>query len=1051
MNRKHVFMFLLLSLILISLSSISAEDISVNSDITVEDTYENNIDNSDSLDNIDTQCVSKDKIDSVKDVPSQTHYIRNTDDWNYFSIISQELTGTHTVELNQREFTVENELRIFNDDLELIFNGNGNQLTLHDYLEFNVKNVTFNNLIIDFDNNLETRDIIYNYGNMTLNNVTFKNTEEYNYMVNVFKEKGYYEFDDWDGVEKTFSYSTRHGNINNNGELFVNDCLFKNNSGHMGTSIYNDGRIYVENTVFEDSIGEFGIVYSNNEAVIKNCEFKNNRVFQQLILVGEDSELINNTFTGNIIAGGAIIDNRASINIKDCELSSNKAKYELIDNWVYMDASNLKLYDNTCETLINSFGNLTLKNSFIKDNTCSDSIICRNTLYVDIETNEVDKAGNVTLINNKIFRGNVGRADFFNNPDTGKLSLYNNTIYDNPDYAGDCIFDGNTFVADKNLYDDEGNYHGQKREMEIGHYINYEIVNREYQSAILSLDPISLKIGENCTIIGFLKDINNNGITNQKVSLYIYDPDNNVTVYDKVTGQYGKFNCSYTPAIPGNYTVHASYDSDDYYDSAETEIVISVDEKQDKYTVNTSITLDPILEKYQLGEEIIISGTLTDINNNPLVHKKVYIITDGGKLEYRNNYLHELITDENGCFNLTIIPEDLGEINIEAYYNSYNEIYNSSSIKVSSYIYNSSLIDTTLTMNPIKKELVLTQKIIISGNLTDMYNNPLSNKNIEIQLDGGESDFGIYSYTYNTTTDENGVYYYPYTLRNEGAMTITVFFRNDTTYSFSYNISSSYVYYYVAMASLDSMNSTINLGDSVTISGNLTYWINDDPIPNETLRLNLTYDNSEKSIIEYVNTDEDGIFVYNYTPDRSGKLNIKVLGADTYIVPVNDANITILDNGSEPINNSSETTDNKTDDNSTNNNQTSDDEQNIDNTNNSTEDTRKDINPKTHGKIVKTVKTHKKPVIRIPQKKLSDKIILKIDRNVTLSWLNDIFKDDFKNKTLLIYIDDILVFNGTVSDNPSEVLFKVIEKYEGEHLLKVVVGNDTYQKEVTII
>ena len=82
---------------------------------------------------------------------------------------------------------------------------------------------------------------------------------------------------------------------------------------------------------------------------------------------------------------------------------------------------------------------------------------------------------------------------------------------------------------------------------------------------------------------------------------------------------------------------------------------------------------------------------------------------------------------------------------------------------------------------------------------------------------------------------------------------------------------------------------------------------------------------------------------------------------------------------------------------------------------------------------------------------LPNKAILKQGTEVTLSWINNLFNIEFNNNQILIYIDDILVYNGTVSDNSYEVLFSVLEEYRGEHLLKIVEADNTYQKAVTII
>lgn len=931
MNKKHALMLLLLSLILISLSCVNAENDKV-SDIEQGVSNENPLENSYPADCADNQVITKNLHDFVKEDYSQTHYVNNTDDLYKVLDKSEELTGKHIIDLNDKEFIVNKSFIIYNDELELIFNGNGNQLTLRDNLAFSVKNVVFNDLIIEFDDRLDSRDIIDNYGNMNLNNVTVKDTMEYNQMVSIFKDKGFYDFDDWDGVQNTFAYSTRGMNLLNKGVLHVNNSHFINNSGHSGTSIYNDGKVTVENTVFEDSLAKFGIIYSNNDSIIKNCEFKNNKVFQQLLLTQGNSELINVTFSNNIIAGSSILDNRGSINIKDCKFEKNTAKYELVENWGYMDASNLNLSNNTCDTLINSFGNMTLKDSLIKDNGCNSSIICRNTIYV-ANTDDIDSAGNVTLENNKIFRGNVEYVDFLNNQNTGVLSLYNNTIYDEPDYEGDCIFDGNTFIADKNLYDDEGNYHGQRMELEINGHINYEIVEMEYSGAVIRLyclEPVY--VDDNMEVWGYLNDKNNKSITEKEVSISITDPENTTTFFNPITNSNGIFTVNYLPTIPGNYTIFSFYESDNQYETAteNMEVVVS------KRPVDTTITINPIAENYTLGDEIIISGTLTGLNNNPLSNENISIVIEKENYSESDNILVDyVLTDDNGNYNYTYTADTAGPIYIEVYWFS-SPGYTSSQNNTSTYVVDSEFKEGILTLDPVYSKLYLGDTLIISGCLTDLDNNPLSDKIIGIKIDGGESDYGIYSYNYNTTTDENGKYTYQHKLNDEGVINILVYLENDDVYGYLENRTASYV----------------------------------------------------------------------------GQLE---------------------NNESQNMNNETNTTDN------------------INNETNTSENINNNITPKMHHKTFKSHRIQNKPFNKHFYKKFSDKIFLKHNTNITLSWLNDIFKDDFKNKSLLIYIDDILVFNGTTSDDSSLILFKVLEEYSGEHYLKVIADNNTYQKLVDII
>jgi len=78
----------------------------------------------------------------------------------------------------------------------------------------------------------------------------------------------------------------------------------------------------------------------------------------------------------------------------------------------------------------------------------------------------------------------------------------------------------------------------------------------------------------------------------------------------------------------------------------------------------------------------------------------------------------------------------------------------------------------------------------------------------------------------------------------------------------------------------------------------------------------------------------------------------------------------------------------------------------------------------------------------------------KKDEVITLAKLNELFNRDFTNMHLLIYIDNVLVFNSTVSDDLSMILFKLEDILTGHHILKVIISdqedNNTYQREIYI-
>ncbi len=77
------------------------------------------------------------------------------------------------------------------------------------------------------------------------------------------------------------------------------------------------------------------------------------------------------------------------------------------------------------------------------------------------------------------------------------------------------------------------------------------------------------------------------------------------------------------------------------------------------------------------------------------------------------------------------------------------------------------------------------------------------------------------------------------------------------------------------------------------------------------------------------------------------------------------------------------------------------------------------------------------------------------DTVITLGELNEIFNQTFANGHLLLYIDGQLVYNGTVGDDLATVILEIIEKFLGEHELKVEFTDSdnqtqTYTKNVTI-
>ena len=78
-----------------------------------------------------------------------------------------------------------------------------------------------------------------------------------------------------------------------------------------------------------------------------------------------------------------------------------------------------------------------------------------------------------------------------------------------------------------------------------------------------------------------------------------------------------------------------------------------------------------------------------------------------------------------------------------------------------------------------------------------------------------------------------------------------------------------------------------------------------------------------------------------------------------------------------------------------------------------------------------------------------------IDNMITLGVLNQIFNKDFRNGHLLVYIDGILVFNATTTDDLTQIIIDLLSLLSGNHEIKVVFtdndGNtNTYTENITV-
>jgi uncharacterized protein YjbI with pentapeptide repeats len=97
----------------------------------------------------------------------------------------------------------------------------------------------------------------------------------------------------------------------------------------------------------------------------------------------------------------------------------------------------------------------------------------------------------------------------------------------------------------------------------------------------------------------------------------------------------------------------------------------------------------------------------------------------------------------------------------------------------------------------------------------------------------------------------------------------------------------------------------------------------------------------------------------------------------------------------------------------------------------------KQVPPKNPQKTYQTKTVQKQPAKTHTIKRASDNKVVSQGNALTLEGLNKIFDTQFTNGQLLVYIDGELVFNSTTTDDLSKIIFEIIEKYLGEHNIKV--------------
>ena len=351
----------------------------------------------------------------------------------------------------------------------------------------------------------------------------------------------------------------------------------------------------------------------------------------------------------------------------------------------------------------------------------------------------------------------------------------------------------------------------------------------------LSIDTIDdTTIESDITISGILKDEFGNLLANKEIIITI-----NGQEYTTTTDNDGKYNYKYKTEMTGLHNIEVIYAGDTTYFPSNNKTTFNVRK------INTNISINNINDT-TIGQEIEISGVLTDEFGNTLPNTSIVIIINGQ--EYTTT------TDNNGKYNYKYTTSTLGENIVSVNYPGDNK-YSPSSNQTS---FNVRRINTNLSIDTID-DTTIGSDITISGILKDEFGNLLANKAIIITIDGQE---------YTVITDNDGKYNYIYTTSTLGENIVSVNYLGDNKYSPSSNQTSFNVRRINTNLSIDTIDDT-TIGSDITIKG--------------VLRDEFGILLADKEIIitingqEYViNTNADGKYNYIYTTSTLGENIVSV-------------------------------------------------------------------------------------------------------------------------------------------------------------------------------
>ena len=345
----------------------------------------------------------------------------------------------------------------------------------------------------------------------------------------------------------------------------------------------------------------------------------------------------------------------------------------------------------------------------------------------------------------------------------------------------------------------------------------------------------SVKFGQSILINGTVYDEFGNILPNTEVSIII-DEETYTTTSD-VNGKYQFIRKSQSIGIK---KVIVQYNGNSTHNPSANTTSFNVNKINTKLTVTSNNTIE-------IGKNTSIEGTLKDEFGHVLSNFNI-TLNIGGKLV-------NVTTNEFGYYKTTFIPTQEETISIIGFYGG-NALYNQVENKT---IINVTKINTTITLNNIKTT-TYGNNAQISGTLTDIYGNIISNVNVTLMINNRQVI---------VTTDEKGVFTYTYKTDFVDINEVQAIYYGNDTYKMNGDIKYFFVVGIETSISINEIKNT-TMSTHVLIKGTLK-----DEFGNimANTKVVLTVNNQMVSLV----TDEFGHYTYDYITNVLGTNEVYVI------------------------------------------------------------------------------------------------------------------------------------------------------------------------------